>query len=273
MDDFDGIEKLLSDTNRGNVALIGDGLTKQYFIDLDYEPEEHGKLYKIHVKERDWLTPFAAIEAGSTQPDASNKQEKTTQLFHTEVDEKVIEDALHRLNIDQSEKVEQEEDGEVFDYFFAKPQKIRENLIVRAEKYYLKSVSEFEKKNYELAIEKLNKAFCLQPANVKYYLLKLNCHLQLCDFKSSLLTINKILSLVATSGQIGKADLDELKQDMNEKTIFCHYMMGQTFYDTKLYMNALESFNKASEMCPDNLAFKMRRYKIFVYMISRRLNC
>jgi tetratricopeptide (TPR) repeat protein len=254
MDDVDEIERMLAESNKGNVALIGDGLTKQHFIELDYESEDRGPLFEYHVNNNSWLTPFSMIESGPEssliRKRSSIMVDSTGQLiFQTEVDDEILKAASKRLAAAPAYN----------SYFFEKGDQIRQNLIKKASDYHDRALTEYESKNYELAIERLNKAFCLQPTNLNFYLLKLDCFIQLVDFKSALLTINKVLSMVAVVEDTHGNDVDELRLNMAEKTVFCHYMMGQTFYDAKLYYEALEAFNKASELRPLNLPFKMRR--------------
>lgn len=50
MDKLDAIEKLLEESNKENVTLIGDGLTKQHFIELDTFISTKGKLYENQVR-------------------------------------------------------------------------------------------------------------------------------------------------------------------------------------------------------------------------------
>ena len=308
MDDIDEIEKILADSNKGNVALIGDGLTKQYFIELEHGAEDRGRLYDYHVSNNSWLTPFSieiAAEDSTGQAEivdrkTSIKDSAKSQLFETEVDEKVLADAKKILTIkseltsssicitDAAREMAGVSVGLVFgvvcsyNYFFEKGEQIRENLVRKANSYFEKSLSYFLERNYEAAIERLNKAFFFNPLNLNYFLLKLDCFLQLADFKSSLLTINKILSLVAVTKETGAQSEDELKLDMHERTVFCHYMLGQVYYDLKCYYSALEEFKKAIDLCPgNNLAFKVRsvsclfemsRFDDSLYILNQIIN-
>lgn len=50
MEKLDAIERLLEESNKENVKLISDGLTKQHFIALDMFVSTKGKLYESQVK-------------------------------------------------------------------------------------------------------------------------------------------------------------------------------------------------------------------------------
>jgi tetratricopeptide (TPR) repeat protein len=282
MDDLDEIERILQDSNKGNVTLIGDGLTKQHFIELDYEPSNRGKLFEYHVLNNIWLSPNAlelesklALEKNEEaiiKDDESNNKTKVKKeqdqqtIFHTEVDKKTLENAKQRLLSEKKcdgdgDNSSDKSDGENFDYFFEKPEQIRANLLKKAFIIYKEALDEefFKNKNYEKCIAKLNKALILDPTNIEFFLLRLDCFLFLSDFKSSLLAINKVISILALKSNESNNDHEDLIKDLNEKATFCHYMIGQSYFDLKFYMNALESFNKASELNPSSLAFKIRR--------------
>jgi hypothetical protein len=48
------LEKMLAETNKENVTLIRDGLTKQHFIELDTFILPKGPLYESHLVNNDW---------------------------------------------------------------------------------------------------------------------------------------------------------------------------------------------------------------------------
>ena len=50
----DPLEKLMAETNRENVALIRDGLTKQHFIELDAFILPKGPLYENYLINNEW---------------------------------------------------------------------------------------------------------------------------------------------------------------------------------------------------------------------------
>jgi tetratricopeptide (TPR) repeat protein len=137
--------------------------------------------------------------------------------------------------------------------------RIKERLNERANVFYQMALKEFRDKNFSKSVQTLKKAISLNSNNISFFLLKYESFVQLCDFNSGLLTINRILSIMKLWPNKSDLDYNELKSKLNEKTIFCHYMMGQSYFDLKQYLDALNSFNKASELQPSNLLFKIRR--------------
>ena len=195
-------------------------------------------------------------------------------IFNNEMDPQQLDEARKRLSSSLSQNfknanlsfnsmdfkdTEKLLEERLRNYLTEKPDKIKEFLVERADLYYEKAINEFNLGNFERTMTLLNKAFSLNTLNVRYYILKCECFIQMCDFKSAILTINKLLSVISVWSDSNDLKIyDTLKANLNEKTTFCHYMMGQIYFDSKLYFDALDSFNKASELRPDNLVFKIR---------------
>jgi hypothetical protein len=53
-DELDPLEKALNESNKDNVTLISEGLTKQYFIQLDQFTVLKGKLYQKQLVDNEW---------------------------------------------------------------------------------------------------------------------------------------------------------------------------------------------------------------------------
>ena len=141
----------------------------------------------------------------------------------------------------------------------------RGELLERANVLYQEGIKYFNEGNFEKTISLLNKAFTLNSFNIQFYLLKIESFIQLCDFKSSLITINKLLSILSVWSK-NEPRYNELKLNLLSKTAFCHYAQGQTFFDYKLYLEALESFNKASELLPSVINYKIRSILCLFYL-------
>ena len=60
-EELDPLEKALNESNKDNVTLISDGLTKQYFIQLDQFTVLKGKLYKKHLLEDEWSKEYISL--------------------------------------------------------------------------------------------------------------------------------------------------------------------------------------------------------------------
>ena len=101
MDDIDEIEKILCESNKGHVTLIGDGLTKQFFIELSYQTDVHGPLYMHYVHNNSWLRPFSAEPDSATYGRKSSLFVETSEsIFPTEVDDEqttIMHETLNRL--------------------------------------------------------------------------------------------------------------------------------------------------------------------------------
>ena len=105
----------------------------------------------------------------------------------------------------------------------------------------------------------LKKAFSLNSFNIQFYMLRCEAFIQLCDFKSAILTINKLLGVILLWTEKEDASYDEIKASLLDKIVFCYYAHGQTCFDAKFYVEALESFNKASELKHGNLFYNIKR--------------
>ncbi|CAF0723587.1 unnamed protein product [Brachionus calyciflorus] len=240
MDKLDHVEKLLAESNKDSVTLIGDGLTKQHFIELDAFTNAKGKLYEAQVKSS-W--------DDSSKNSALNSEE--TSIFSTEINEKFIFGVRSRLASIFESGIERS-------YMTDKPEQIKEDLLNRGFELYRQSLKHFEEEHYEKALLILEKAFTFTSQDVNFYMLKTDCFIQLCDFKSAILTINKLISTLLINFNESNPNYNEIQNNLYDKIAFCYYMIGQTSCDSKLFMEALESFNKASEVRPNNLAFKIK---------------
>jgi hypothetical protein len=58
MSEEDPVERALNESNKNNVTLIGDGLTKQHFFQLDDFIVLKGKLYEKHIVETEWIKEY-----------------------------------------------------------------------------------------------------------------------------------------------------------------------------------------------------------------------
>jgi tetratricopeptide (TPR) repeat protein len=200
---------------------------------------------------------------------------EANDIFSTEVNEKIIQEARSRIisrlsgmvttlsfsNIDKSLKTSILTDKikTTTWYLTDTVDQLKQQILERADSYYEKSLREYENGECERAIVTLNKAFSYNSLNIQFYLLRYEMFIQLCDFKSAIVTINKLLSILSIYVEESDSTYDSLKRDLIEKTTFCYYMSGQTYFDTGLFLDALDAFNKASELKPNSLLFKVKR--------------
>lgn len=137
--------------------------------------------------------------------------------------------------------------------------KIKEELSNRGNEHYDSALIEFNRGKYEKALVCLGKAFLFNSLNIQYYLLRYEIHIRLRDFKSALLTINKLMAILALYTDENDSTYDELRDDLLEKTIFCFDSMAQACYDAKNYLDAYESYVKIIELKPDRFEFRIKR--------------
>ena len=186
-------------------------------------------------------------------------------MFQTEVEEKIIQDTRKRLEstivqmISTNKEASDLKLSDVHENYLAQSAKaIKNELMERANKKYEEAVDLLNNGDFEKSISCINKAFSLNSFNIQFYLLKCECFIQLCDFKSAILTINKLLSVISMWTEKSDSNYDELRISLLTKIAFCYYAQGQTYYDSKFFIEALESFNKAAELLPENAIFKIR---------------
>jgi tetratricopeptide (TPR) repeat protein len=255
-----------SDSNVDDLSLIQDGLTKQHFIELEPFLKLKGDLYEKHLITNEWRQSDHPVEKKRDSVPRSESQQE--DIFTTEVSQRVLENARKRLSssvmslnqtpllVRQKNSINEIDSQQLLS---ETPDQIKEHLHNRAMMFYEKAFELFEEEKYEQTIVQLKKAFSLDSFNVQFYLLKCEAFIQLCDFNSAISTLNKLISILSLYTHHGDTDYDKLKKNIREKITFCYYMLGQTYLDNKLYVNALEAFSKASELMPNILNFKVRR--------------
>ena len=242
--------KLLNDSKE-DVIVISDGLTKQHFIEIDKTENSKGILYEAQLLNDYW----APVEdPKSNQPENSNE-------IQSDLNEIGINHARKRLEsffLPPSSELKVFPEIATDSYLSKNSEQIKDELIDKANVIYNQSLILFEEGEFEKSLSKLRRAFNLNSFNIQYYLLKCESFLQLCDFKSALLTINKLLSIISVWADKEDPTYDELKIELLNKIAFCHYAQGVTNFDCKHYLEALESFNKANDLKPHNINYKIR---------------
>ena len=113
--------------------------------------------------------------------------------------------------------------------------------------------------NYEEALIHINKCILLKPFHIPYYEIRSEIYLNLCDFQSSILSLQKsMLYIQATTGlkapsqsQLSIAEhqphsisapvTPAIREDQltNDKIAFLRYISGVSLFDQKLYLDAL----------------------------------
>ncbi|XP_053229338.1 tetratricopeptide repeat protein 16 isoform X2 [Podarcis raffonei] len=104
----------------------------------------------------------------------------------------------------------------------------------------------FSQREWENAITCYTKALNLDPNKVELYEKKAEALLQLCDFQSAALHLQK--AYIVSSHQ----------EDIGCRFAFVFHLQGQCLYEQSAYLDALESFTRASELQPQNKLYRMR---------------
>ncbi|UJR33398.1 hypothetical protein I4U23_020845 [Adineta vaga] len=116
--------------------------------------------------------------------------------------------------------------------------------------FYEKAVELLEKRtNYELALVYINKCLLLKPYHIPLYEMRSEIYLNLCDFQSSILSLQKGISYKQVTSQKQQSQqliiparpvpLSNEEKLTNDKIAFLRYMSGISLFDQKLYIDAL----------------------------------
>jgi hypothetical protein len=208
----------LVDQYKEDVIVISDGLTKQHFIEIDKTDKSKGVLYEAQLL-NDYWAPVE--EPKINQPENTNEIQSDLNEIG---DNYAINHARKRLEVVinfelwhlifyikinifflqlQSFFLPPSSELKVFpeiandNYLSKNSEQIKDELIDKANVIYNQSLVLFEEGEFEKSLAKQRRAFNLNSFNIQYYLLKCESFLQLCDFKSALLTINKLLSIIS----------------------------------------------------------------------------
>jgi tetratricopeptide (TPR) repeat protein len=126
--------------------------------------------------------------------------------------------------------------------------------------FYDKAIKLIEKRtNYEEALVHINKCLLLKPFHIPYYEIRSEIYLNLCDFQSSILSLQKSIlytqpttTMKAPSNSqlsisdhqpqsismpVTPANRDD--QFVNDKIAFLRFISGISLFDQKLYLDAL----------------------------------
>ncbi|XP_057317416.1 tetratricopeptide repeat protein 16-like [Hydractinia symbiolongicarpus] len=117
----------------------------------------------------------------------------------------------------------------------------------KAKSMYKSALESYETGSYESCFPYLQKALVMEPNNVKYYVLRGDAFLQLCDYKSAILNYKRVCILEPES------------EEYFTKLASIYFLQGQCCYDEEMYLDALESFTRAADMKPENKDYHAKR--------------
>ncbi|XP_061460461.1 tetratricopeptide repeat protein 16 [Rhineura floridana] len=104
----------------------------------------------------------------------------------------------------------------------------------------------FFQREWEKAITSYTKALNLDPTKVELYERKAEALLQLCDFQSAAIHLRKVYVMSMN------------KEDVGHRLAFILHLQGQCLYEQSAFLDALESFTRATELQPHNKLYRMR---------------
>ncbi|XP_063000699.1 tetratricopeptide repeat protein 16 [Elgaria multicarinata webbii] len=99
---------------------------------------------------------------------------------------------------------------------------------------------------WEKAITCFTKALNLDPGKLELYEKKAEALLQLCDFQSAAMHLRKAYLM------------SSMKESIGARLAFIFHLQGQCLYEQKIFVDALESFMRASEVQPQTTLYRMR---------------
>jgi tetratricopeptide (TPR) repeat protein len=236
-----------------NVSNISPGLSKQNFIIIDSNQPKQGTLYEKYMLKDEW------------NDEAKEPTNEPTDQLVLITDEVSIENAKRRADVDiLVSSIIQLDNWETSRLIFddLKVDEIKDSLIEKANFYYESAIKLYEESQFERAIVQCNKALNLNSYFLKCALLKCELFVEIGDMKSAISNLNKLYSYLVSlskNDQESQQQSDSFEQLVADKLSLYYYLQAQMYFDCKFYLEALDSFTKASELQPNNLTFKIRR--------------
>lgn len=117
----------------------------------------------------------------------------------------------------------------------------------KAKSMYKSALESYETGSYESCFPYLQKALVMEPNNVKYYVLRGDAYLQLCEYKSAILNYKRVCILKPEN------------EEYFTRLASIYFLQGQCYYDEEMYLDALESFARAADMKPENKDYHAKR--------------
>ncbi|XP_022085210.1 uncharacterized protein LOC110976332 [Acanthaster planci] len=192
----------------------------------------------------------AADGAGEELPEEKESAETAAaDLFPTAVSEEKIEEAKQRRKERAASDAALKEQRLVG--LFGAPRleekhSMEDVVGSRAREHFDKGCVCLSELQYGQAVVCFDKAINLCSKEVRYYLMRGEAYLQLCDFQSAILNFKKACVLAPDNDAY------------YSRLAFVYYFQGQTLFDQCLFAEALESFSRASEMRPEIVGYHTR---------------
>ncbi|CAF3692833.1 unnamed protein product, partial [Rotaria sordida] len=214
------------------ITNVRPGASRQHFLDFDNMNSQQDTSHRQ-------LTAYSWQNSINEE----NKKEKDVEdIFSTEIDEEVYERySFGALLPEQWIRKHGTTDT---------LKNITDN---HCSTFYDRAMELMEKRiNYEEALVNVNKCLLLKPFHIPFYEIRSEIYLNLCDFQSSIISLQKsiLYTQVTTSNSrlsrneqqsISKPVTPANREDRltNDKIAFLRYVSGVTLFDQKLYLDAL----------------------------------
>ena len=160
---------------------------------------------------------------------------------------------------------------------------IRLKVDEKARSFYEQSVKAYADCNFERTLRLINRAIFLNVDCVDFYLLQCDTLISLGRYKGALATIAKLNHLVnlvskrraaivtgaATPTAVVKlmrmsssSELDaaEIAQMLDERKVLCYFMLALSYYDCRMFAEALHLFEIVCDCQPSGVLFKIHTY-------------
>ncbi|XP_042193369.1 tetratricopeptide repeat protein 16 [Callorhinchus milii] len=117
----------------------------------------------------------------------------------------------------------------------------------QATTYYEKGLEMYSSRKLDKAVTLFSKAISLQPERVELYVSLADAYLQFCDFQSAIMNYRRAYTL------------NPGNEELQLQVGFTTYIQGQCLFEMQMYSEALGAFTEASELCPENQGYQVRR--------------
>ncbi|CAF1359906.1 unnamed protein product [Adineta steineri] len=238
------------------------GASRQHFLSFDDKSSEQENAQQ-HLTANTWPESISG-----------EKKKEIGDVFSTEIDEEVYERYTIEAFLPGS---------------WSKGAGLRDALKdvtdSHCSEFCDKAVVILEKRtNYELALIYINKCILLKPFHITFYEIRSEIYLNLCDFQSSILSLQKGISYkqATTNNQKSINEQQEQQQQQvvpissspvtkdekltNDKIAFLRYISGVTLYDQKLYIDALSIIANGSDVF-STFPFQIYRY-LYIILVQ-----
>ncbi|KAM8934270.1 tetratricopeptide repeat protein 16 [Pelodytes ibericus] len=179
-----------------------------------------------------------------TESDPQVVSEVTEEFFPTAVSEEQLQEAQNKSHrrIFGSSEVFLKLNG---DQRLLNPSSFNDIVQAKVLEHYECGVKLMSQENWEKSVVSFSKAINLDPEKVDLYVKRAEAFLQLCDFQSALLNLQKACSIAGP------------RNEYTERLAFTYYLQGQSLFEQECYMEALECFTMASKLQPMNSQYHM----------------